>query len=64
MQMKDEQGSKLSEDEVLDNIVSLIIAGYISTSAAIMWALYYLAKYPDVLQKLQVHIATDGNTIY
>lgn len=58
MQMKDEEGNRLSEDEVLDNIVTLILAGYTSTSIVIMFALYYLARFPDVLQKLKV---TDGN---
>ncbi|KAI3888566.1 hypothetical protein MKW92_005532 [Papaver armeniacum] len=52
--MKDEQGEQLGDEEVLDNIVSLVIAGYESTSLASMWALYYLAKFPDVLQKLRV----------
>ncbi|KAI3941803.1 hypothetical protein MKW98_030533 [Papaver atlanticum] len=51
--MKDEQGKQLGDEEVLDNIVSLVIAGYESTSLASMWALYYLAKFPDVLQKLR-----------
>ncbi|KAL1541580.1 ent-kaurenoic acid monooxygenase [Salvia divinorum] len=53
MQMKDEEGNRLSEDEVLDNIVTLIIAGYTSTSVAIMWAVYYLAKYPEILLRLR-----------
>lgn len=54
MQIRDENGDKLSDQEVLDNIVSLVIAGFGSTSLASMWAIYYLAKYPDVLQKLRV----------
>lgn len=54
MGLKDDEGKELSDTEVLDNIVSLVIAGYESTSLAIMWALYYLAKYPIVLQKLRV----------
>lgn len=54
IRMKDEEGKELSDTEVLDNIVSLVIAGYESTSLAIMWSLYYLAKYPNVLQKLRV----------
>ncbi|XP_073283692.1 ent-kaurenoic acid oxidase 1-like [Primulina huaijiensis] len=53
MQMKDEQGKHLSDVEILDNIVSLVLAGYASTSLAIMWTLYYLGKYPDVVEKLQ-----------
>lgn len=53
MQLKDDEGKQLSDTEVLDNIVSLVVAGYESTSLAIMWALYYLPKYPNVLQKLR-----------
>ena len=53
MNMKD-QDKQLSDTEVVDNIVSLVVAGYVSTSLAVMWALYYLAKYPQVLQKLRV----------
>ncbi|XP_047966217.1 ent-kaurenoic acid oxidase 2-like isoform X1 [Salvia hispanica] len=52
MNMKD-QDKQLSDTEVVDNIVSLVVAGYVSTSLAVMWALYYLAKYPQVLQKLR-----------
>ncbi|KZV23348.1 ent-kaurenoic acid oxidase 2-like [Dorcoceras hygrometricum] len=54
VQMQDEQGKHLSDIEILDNIVSLVVAGYASTSVAIMWALYYLAEYPNVLEKLRV----------
>ncbi|KAL8457329.1 hypothetical protein ACS0TY_035251 [Phlomoides rotata] len=53
MQIEDEEGNRLTDTEVLDNIVSLLIAGYASTSLAIMWAIYYLAKYPNVVEKLR-----------
>ncbi|CAN0900763.1 Ent-kaurenoic acid oxidase 2, partial [Linum grandiflorum] len=51
--MEDEDGNRLSDEEVLDNIVSFVIAGYESTSLSIMWSTYYLAKYPQVLTKLR-----------
>lgn len=54
MQIEDDEGKKLSDQEVLDNIVSLVIAGYQSTSLSSMWALYFLAKFPNVLEKLRV----------
>ena len=54
MQMEDEHGNKLCDDEVVDNIVSLVVAGYESTSNAIMWAAYHLAKSPHALRKLRV----------
>ncbi|KAK9925920.1 hypothetical protein M0R45_023179 [Rubus argutus] len=53
MQIKDDEGDKLSDKEVIDNIVSLVIGGYTSTALSTMWAIYYLAKYPNVLQKLR-----------
>ncbi|KAE8124088.1 hypothetical protein FH972_018998 [Carpinus fangiana] len=53
MQIRDEEGNKLIDQEVLDNIVSLVAAGYESTSLASMWALYYLSKFPNVLEKLR-----------
>uniref|UniRef100_A0ACD5XBH8 Uncharacterized protein n=1 Tax=Avena sativa TaxID=4498 RepID=A0ACD5XBH8_AVESA len=53
MRTEDEQGNKLSDDEVVDSIVSLVVGGYESTASAIMWAVYYLAKSPDALAKLR-----------
>ncbi|KAM3195912.1 hypothetical protein ACQJBY_071859 [Aegilops geniculata] len=53
MHMEDEQGMKLRDEEVVDNIVSLVIAGYESTASAIMWATYHLAKSPVALAKLR-----------
>ncbi|CAN1262343.1 Ent-kaurenoic acid oxidase 2 [Linum perenne] len=51
--IEDQNGNKLTDEEVLDNIVSFVIAGYESTSLSIMWSIYYLAKYPNVLTKLR-----------
>ncbi|XP_031276291.1 ent-kaurenoic acid oxidase 1-like [Pistacia vera] len=53
MQIEDEEGKRLSDQEVVDNILSFVVAGYESTAVASMWALYYLAKYPNVLEKLR-----------
>lgn len=56
MKIEDEEGKRLSEKEVVDNIVSLIVAGYLSTALVTTWAIYYLAKYPNVLSKLRVYL--------
>ncbi|KAI3521746.1 hypothetical protein L1887_11219 [Cichorium endivia] len=53
MKLKDEDGSQLSDTEILDNIISILVAGYESTTLASMWAVYYLAKYPKALEKLR-----------
>ncbi|XP_020268060.1 ent-kaurenoic acid oxidase 2-like [Asparagus officinalis] len=49
----DENGNKLNEVEVMENIVSLILGGYESTSNVMTWGLFYLAKYPEILEKLK-----------
>ncbi|CAF0763222.1 unnamed protein product [Adineta steineri] len=56
----------LSKDEVIGNTVGFMILGYESTSTALAYATYVLAKHPDVLEKLQdeidqLPIDTDDN---
>ncbi|KMT11773.1 hypothetical protein BVRB_5g104770 isoform A [Beta vulgaris subsp. vulgaris] len=53
MQMEDKEGRQLSEEEVLDNIVSTIHIGHISVAYLVTWSLYFVDKSPHVLQKLQ-----------
>ncbi|PIA27983.1 hypothetical protein AQUCO_07400083v1 [Aquilegia coerulea] len=53
MRIRDEEGKLLGDEEVLDNILGLVVAGCQSTALASMWALYYLAKHPNVVQKLR-----------
>ncbi|CAK9138284.1 unnamed protein product [Ilex paraguariensis] len=53
MPLKDDEGKQLDDIEVIDNILGLLVAGYETTSISITWTLYYLAKYPHVLQKLR-----------
>lgn len=55
MDSVDENGAKLREMEVVENIVSLILGGYESTSDVMMWGLYYLAKHPEILERLKVY---------
>ncbi|XP_024971412.1 ent-kaurenoic acid oxidase 2-like [Cynara cardunculus var. scolymus] len=53
MKLKDEEGGQLSDNEILDNIVNILAAGYETTTLSTMWVIYFLAKYPKVLQKLR-----------
>lgn len=56
MYLKDEDGNQLSDMEVLDNMTGFVVAGFETTAASIVWAIYYLAKFPKVLQKLRVRL--------
>ncbi|CAL5444763.1 unnamed protein product [Camellia sinensis] len=53
MEIEDGAGNKLRDEEVIDSIIGLVVAGYEPTALASMWAIYYLAKFPKVLQKLR-----------
>ncbi|KAL3748341.1 hypothetical protein ACJRO7_009560 [Eucalyptus globulus] len=53
MQIENENENKLSDDGVVDNIVSLVMGSFESISSACTWAFYYLALHPDVLRKLR-----------
>jgi hypothetical protein len=46
-------GPRLSDQELRDQVVSLIAAGYETTSAAVGWALWAALANPDVWERLQ-----------
>lgn len=47
-----ENGESLSKEELIGEFQSLIIAGYETTSSAMIWLLTLLDEYPDVRTKL------------
>lgn len=50
---KDEEtGGMMSEQQVLDEVKSLILAGHETTSLALSWAFYLLSMHPDVEERL------------
>ena len=54
---KDEEGNGLSDREVRDQAVSLVSAGFDTTSAALSWAVYALLTQPDVLKRLREEVS-------
>ncbi|XP_074266274.1 ent-kaurenoic acid oxidase 1-like [Silene latifolia] len=53
MQSKDKEGKHLSNEEVVDNVLSNIAISYIGIAYLVTWAMYFLAKNPHVLQKIR-----------
>lgn len=53
---RDGQGNGLDDQEVLDQVLLLIFAGYQTTGAALSWALCHLATYPIVYQDLALQL--------
>ena len=58
LEAKDEAGEGLSDREVRDQAVSLVSAGFDTTSAALSWAVYALLTYPDVLGRLREEVSS------
>src|SRR4051794_3582204 len=49
---RDEDGSPLDEDELRDQLVTLLLAGHETTATALAWAFDGLFRNPDVLARL------------
>ncbi len=48
----DETGVGLSDRELRDELVTLLVAGHETTASAMTWAFYWIASRPDVYQRL------------
>ena len=48
----DEEGQSLSDAELRDELLALLLAGHETTATAMSWALYWIHRLPDVKQKL------------
>lgn len=58
-----ETGEILTDDQVRDELYSLFVAGHETTALWVSWALYLLAKHPEVQQQLYASLEEDsGNS--
>jgi cytochrome P450 len=62
MSARDEAGEALSNTELRDELMTLLIAGHETTATALVWALYWIHQLPAVRQRLLHELAsTDGD---
>lgn len=52
MTAQDEEGQPMTDQELRDEMMTLLFAGHETTATAIAWALYWIHALPDVGQKL------------
>lgn len=50
----DEDDNKLTDKQLKDNILTLLVAGHDTTTAALTWLIKFLAENPAVLERLRV----------
>lgn len=58
-----DQERGLSDSEIRDQLITLLLAGYETTSAAVAWTLHELARHPAVQRRAQ-QAADEGDTEY
>ena len=57
MQARDENGQAMSDRQLRDEIVTLLLAGHETTALALSWAWYLLGKNPEVEARLATEVA-------
>jgi len=53
LQARDEQGEPLSERELRDELVTLLVAGHETTATSLAWTLERISRHPEVLARLE-----------
>ncbi len=57
----DEDGKSMSDEELHDELMTLLIAGHETTASALTWAFYWIDYLPEVRDKLQRELDSVGN---
>lgn len=61
LQARDENGAAMSDAELHDELVTLLLAGHETTASAMVWLLYWIHHLPEVEHKLRAELAELGN---
>jgi cytochrome P450 family 110 len=62
MSARDEAGEAMSDRELRDELMTLLLAGYETTASAMAWAFYWIYSLPDVREKLMQELASLGSS--
>lgn len=62
MAATDEDGGHLTDSEVRDDLITLVIAGHETTSTTLAWAIDLLLHHPRALRRVQAEAGTDDTT--
>ncbi|MEO0885821.1 MAG: cytochrome P450 [Cyanobacteria bacterium J06648_10] len=62
MLARDEAGEPMTDEELKDELITMLAAGHETTAAALCWAMYWIHKLPHVKAKLMAELqSVDGN---
>ncbi|HEV7585660.1 MAG TPA: cytochrome P450 [Solirubrobacteraceae bacterium] len=60
MQARDEDGQAMTDGELRDELVTLLLAGHETTATSVAWAIERLVRHPQKLRRLQEEIDGGG----
>jgi len=60
LQARDEEGQPMSDVELRDELVTLLLAGHETTATSVAWAIERLVRHPDKLERLLEEIDEGG----
>ena len=55
-----EDGSPMSDAEIRDELLTLLVAGHETTATALSWAMERLTRHPEKLERLRAEVAGRG----
>ncbi|MEA5573344.1 cytochrome P450 [Calothrix sp. UHCC 0171] len=61
MAARDENGEAMTDEELRDELMTLLTAGHETTATALTWALYWIHKFPSVRYKLLEELQNLGD---
>jgi cytochrome P450 len=56
LQARDEEGKPMTDQELRDELMTLLVAGHETTATALAWAFYLLLRHPKELARLEAEI--------
>ncbi|MDB9526880.1 cytochrome P450 [Oscillatoria sp. CS-180] len=57
---KDDAGNGLTDEELRDELMTLLVAGHETTATALAWSLYWTHHHPQIKEKVRQEIEADG----
>ncbi|GFE71350.1 cytochrome P450 [Chroococcus sp. FPU101] len=57
---KDEDGKPMTDEEIHDELMTMLVAGHETTASALTWALYWVYSLPTVKDKLRFELSSLG----
>ncbi len=55
-----EDGSSMQDNEIRDELITILIGGHETTAAVLAWAMYELGRHPAILAKLRAELDESG----